>query len=335
MAATLIGGPVTQALEKSDDAHRDYSVTYLVKVLVTEGVYTALNCPDLPAPGSPWVFQDEVDVWAFRRQGASVVIHNEREGDPSKYYAVTLTFSTRPTWICSESEIEDPLREPQAVSGSFLRRTKEATYDRFYKPIKSSSHEMLRGPQVEFDKSKPTVIIEQNVADLQLALFSSMIDTVNSTPMWGLPPRCVKLDTCPWQKKYYGVCSVYFTRRLEFSVDFETFDRTLMDEGTKVLIGAWVRANADGTKPSDYGKWKSPESANYLDPTNFQRFKDLNDENCRVILDGGGQPAMTLNSFDPNSVTPPTPGEAGKIKVEKYFQSNFFLLGIPPVLEAP
>jgi len=112
--------------------------------------------------------------------------------------------------------------------------------------IKSSSHEQIRGRQVEFDNNKPSVTIRQNVAALGLSTFSQMVDTVNSVPMWGLGTRRIKLSNAPWERKYYGRCHVYYTRTFEFDIDYKTFDRDAVDEGTKVLHGHWGGVSGTG-----------------------------------------------------------------------------------------
>jgi hypothetical protein len=66
-----------------------------------------------------------------------------------------------------------------------------------------------------------------------------MIDTVNMFPLWGLPPRCIKLSNAPWEKKFWGLCEQYYTLTLEFELRSDTFDKDLNDIGTKVLNGHW------------------------------------------------------------------------------------------------
>jgi len=241
-------------------------------------------------------------LWAFCKPTLVVSVHQEREGDPTKLWKVENTYSTKPSKRCQDESIEDPLLEPQKVSGGFVKYTEEATEDRNGVAIKSSSHEMFRGAQVEFDANRPTVRIEQNTARLGLATFTEMIDTVNDRTLWGLAARKIKLSNITWSRNLYGQCNFYFTRNFEFDINFNTFDRKLIDEGTKVLNPDLVGADKDN-------------------PKHFIRYKDANDENTRVILDGNGN-ALT-DGANPVEIT-----------IEKYEESNFLLLGIPTNLEA-
>lgn len=327
MAATLRGGPVTWSLAiERETRYRDYIIAhYVVTDDVGDGPYTAANCAGLPTIGSVWNFDNDYDPWAFCTPALKANIVAEKEGDPTKHWRIEQLFSTRPLSTgtdCSQQNFDNPLTEPQRVGGSFAKYQEEAQKDRHGKLIKSSSYEMLRGPQNEWDAGRPTVWIEQNVTGLGLATFSEFQDHVNSGPMWGLGPRCVKLDNTTWERKTYGMCFVYYTRRFDFSVNFKTFDRKLLDEGTKVLNGRWPTSEELGAGTPDV--WMPDPGANYLDPSNFQRFKDRHGENARVILDGGGQPITTDQITDP-----PQTGGPGQIPVEKYEEANLFLLGVP------
>lgn len=295
MAAQLLG-PRAMGMGRDSEGHRFYKIKFLVKTERSDGPFVALNCPGLPLPGSVWNFGDDYDPWAWCRPDATVSIHDEKEGDPNRYWIVEMTFSTKlpesAKQRCQDTPIEDPLSEPPRVSGGFTRRTVEATKNRFGNPILTSSHELIRGPGVEFDESTGTVHIEMNVSTLNLALVASMIDTVNAYELWGLPRRCVKLGHATWSKEYYGTCFVYYKWAFDFDVDKKTFDRDLLDEGTKALHGHW---------DLETGEWSllpvwatiSPLVVTMPDrfnPNHFSRFKDRNGENCRVVLDGEGKP---------------------------------------------
>jgi hypothetical protein len=260
---------------------------------------------------------------------------------PTKIFNVTVPFSNKPQNRCQDFKVEDPLLEPQKISGGFNRFTEEATKDRYGYPILNSAHEQVRGPQVEFDNNRPVVKIEQNVANLQLDLLTVMIDTVNGYYLWGFPPRSIKLSGVSWERKFYGNCSVYYTRQLEFELAglqdagltgtgsdpepiqsvYKTWDRELLDEGTKVLKGHWKR-NGNWVLDKIDGAYPDPSN-----PTHFIRFKDRNGENTRVILNGAGLPAGVRVGSGSGSISDET--EIGSIYLEKYHESDFLLLGIP------
>jgi hypothetical protein len=321
-------------LTRDTEGHREYKVKFRVRTDTTEGPATALQCPGLPVPGSWWIVDDDVDLWAWCRANSGVkpAISDE----PGNWWELDFTFATKPPdhkqQRCQDTPIEDPLLEPQKVSGAFTKYTEEASYDRFGMPIINSAFEQVRGPQAEFDKNRPSVKIEQNVANLGLEVFAPMVDTLNMLPQWGLPVRCIKLSNVSWELKFYGSCYVYYTRTFDFDVRFDTFDRNVLDEGTKVLRGSWQK---DPTK-AHYGKYVvdadvAAQPTPYLNPTNFIRFKDWHGENTRVILDGQGRPVDTsFTGTGTGDTGGPTPGN---IFVQKYDESNFFILAIPTVLD--
>lgn len=359
MGTSLVNSPTsvrTFSGRRDEDGHRTYKVVSLVRdngVGGIAGPATVLSTPGLPLVGSVWNFGTDLDIWAFCTPRAEVSIHQEREGDaPPITWRVSQEFTTNPRKRCGDTPIEDPLLEPDRISGTFVKYTKEVTKDRQGRPIKSSSHEIISGPQVEFDFSNATVRIEQNVADLELDLITQLQNRVNDSTLWGLEKRKIKLSNTPWERKYIGECDVYYTRVLEFDVDFEGFDKEPLDEGTKVLNGHWADTIAERDQdqcrsldePDPGSLWtldcidgSQPDKDN---PQHFIQYKDRNGENATVILNGRGEPYTTsvlgtgtgtaLYIEDPFILT-----DEGFVarKVEFYKEADFVAqLGIPTSL---
>lgn len=314
----LRNGAINTSMTRDDDGHRTYTATLVVEGGTRlDGPETILGTSGLPTVGGSYVLGNDSDAWAFLTpyvKISPVVPH-----DPSVWH-LDYKWTTKPLKRCQTTTIDDPLAEPDKIGGAFTKFTKEVSRDRNGDLIKTSSHELVRGPQVEFDHNKPTVWVEQNESSLDMSVVAAMVDTVNDATLWGLPARCVKLSNFSWERKLFGVCTYYYTRRLEFEIDYNTFDRSALDEGTKVLAGDW----------SDAGVWVirniNGSPANADDPTHFIRYKDVNGENTRCILDGHGLPATTPIG------TAGTSGEPGTIDIEYYPESNFLLLGIPTSL---
>ena len=244
MATAIIPGQRDWSMTRDEKGHREYKIKFLVKGDTDDGPNAALNTPGLPTIGSSWSFDNDRDPWAFCRPEISItpLVTNE----PNRHFEVEFTFSTRPIDFCQDDFIDNPLLRPYKISGSFNKYTEEVAYDRNNRPIQTSGFELLRGPQVEFDKNRPSVKIEQNLADPQLALLARMMDTLNDRPLWGLPARTIKLSGAPWERKFWGACNIYYTRTLEFDIrdgsDLNnTFDRTVLDEGSMILNGHWSR----------------------------------------------------------------------------------------------
>ncbi|HYE70405.1 MAG TPA: hypothetical protein VD932_02655 [Aquabacterium sp.] len=300
MSGTYLG-PLDITGDIDAEGYRTYKVRHKVRLNSGETALTALLTPGLPLVGSTWslsamgLVSSEVDPWVWCHPEMSAKKLG-RETESGGIWIVEQTFSSKPLKRCASYQYDNPLLEPQKVSGDYRMSRIEATHDIYGRPITNSSHEQITGPPVEFDDGSPTIRIEQNVANLQLDLLTEMQNTVNAYPMWGLPARSIKLSKVSWERKLHGACQVYFTRKFEFdcaerkqvrvkgSPIASTFDRQIADKGTKVLHGKW------GTT----GLWEliningsPPDPSN---PSHFDRYKDKNGELATVQLDGHGKP---------------------------------------------
>lgn len=307
---TELRGRTDWQLSRDSEGHRTYKLTlYVESDDPLDGPAQVLgNTPFLPEYGDYWAFGNDIDAWAWCRWDAEVTQRVTNE--PAYWWDCVLTFSTKPseegeTKSCKEAQIDDPILQPPKINGGFVKNKEEATHDRFGKPILNSAHEHFRGPQVEFDNSRFMVKVEQNVTLLELELCNSMKDAVNDAPLWGLPARCIKLTNFTWDRKFFGTCSVYYTRIFEFESNMKpdpqdpeateptvsAWDKDLLDEGTKVLKGHWKNNQDDDDAPMwvlEHIDGADPDPGN---PAHFIRFKDRHGENARVILNGAGLPA--------------------------------------------
>jgi len=290
--------------EADQEGHRTYKLG--IKVVTTskhDGPYNVMHCPGLPLTGTSWNFGLDSDPWAFCYPTMSAKLLASDDHGGGYYWAVEKTFSTKPLSRCQDESIEDPLLEPQKVGGSFANYTKEATVDRNGLAIRTSSDELVRGPQVEFDDHRPIVWVEQNVATLGLETFSDMMNKVNDDLLWGMAARKVKLSTASWERKLYGVCNYYYTRRFEFQLNSETFDRNdVIDEGTRAK-GYWNPTTRVWVNAGDV----------------FNQYRDQNGSLCRVLLDGAG--SRLADGAAPVNIP--------RCPIEYYKERNFLLLGIP------
>lgn len=332
------------------DGYIEYKVTHLIRAAKTDGPYNVLHTAGLPLAGSTWNFGADVDPTAYCKV--------EKTATPTKvkganyFWEVEQTFSNKgDPKFCKDTEISNPLLQPQKVSGGFTKGKEEGRFDRFGERILTSSHEEIHGPENQWDDGRPNIKIEQNVAILNLALLVQMIDTVNDSIMWGLPPRTIKLDSITWERKFYGSCFVYYTRTFEFGVrykrikgvdfeqigtstalgevfteEYETYDRDIVDLGTKVIKGTWNRTTGVYVIGTVNGSPADP-----TDPRHFIRYQDINGNVTKVILDGEGAPAGKI--VGTGTGTGRYISGPGEIHVEKYGQSNMFLLGIPAIIE--
>jgi hypothetical protein len=295
MSAVVVGR-LNWSMDRDKEGHRTYKVKWLVQSSSTsDGPAYALVASGLPAIGSSWNLGNDYDAWArcWPTLSAKYLTQNER----GYWWEVEQTFSTKPLTRCQDTTIENPINEPDRISGGFSKYTREVEKDRNGDAIKTSSLERIRGDQVTFDDNRPTVTIEKNVLTLPLSDIAEAVDTVNSNSMWGLTSRKVKLTNVSWSRELYGTCTFYYKVSYEFEVDYDTFDRTVYDEGTRVLV----------------------KGGNKNDPADFELYKDINGENTRVFLDGNGNIL-------------PAGDDPVEIDIEYYDETNFTTLGIPTTL---
>lgn len=332
MATTLdTRGPIFMEAEADDESgHRTYRITFLVHSdSKFDGPALVMQTPGLPVPGSIWAFGNDLDVYAWCRPGMRVRrAPTVRSTGPVPDWHVERTFSTRPAAPmggtssgrpggsgpgkggnrqgCHDGRVEDPLLEPQGVSGSFLRRPDEWGYDVNGDPILTSSYEEFPADKLGFEVVNPTVSVEQNVPALELALCTSMLNTLNNTSLWGLPARTWRLSEFDWERKYHGQCYPYYVRKFKFEANYHvivnpftgdpellpSWDKTLPDQGNKVLRGKWDRTADRYVVDSD---------ADPLAPKDFSRYQDKDGNVTTVILNGAGRPydaADADRSFD-------------------------------------
>lgn len=283
MAVELLDGHVTWSMEQDEDSHREYVVVHKVRADRLDGPFAVSNCPGLPEEGSVWNFDNELDVLAWCKFDKKVT--PMVPGEANEYWLVESKFSTKPVDKCRDEPILDPLQEPDKISGGVVKYTEEGISDATGRPILNSAHEVIRGPQNEWDASRSTVRVVQNVADLELPVLDKYIDRLNEGQMWGLGIRQIKFSNYSWEQKFHGFCDVYYTRTLEFEIRREGFDRSILDEGTKVLNGHWDHTTGDWVNDAVGGF-----APNYLNPTHFMRAVDPQGNPIRAILDGAGNP---------------------------------------------
>lgn len=234
--------------ERDEQGYRTYTITFKLRSDTgRDGPANVLQTPGLPLPGAMWLFYDDVDVWVWCRPNARIKAAS-KEGHKVIVWEIEFTFSNKPLENnkCEDQQVDDPLLEPQRISGDFERFTEEAVKDRFGKPVKTSSHEQIRGPQNEWDASRAVIHVEQNVPVLQLGLLILFNDCVNDAPLWGFPARWIKLTVDPWEEVYYGQCYKYYKRAFSFQVKHGGWDRDIRDSGSKVLHGHWGADTGSG-----------------------------------------------------------------------------------------
>lgn len=314
------------------DGYRTYRITHRVPVDDTpgsaDGPSNAMTAPGLPIPGvALWIVDGDADLGAVCTWEASA--QPIYEGERCAFFDVEQVFTNRPDPKCIQrlgtgtgtgNWTDEPLLIPPRISGSFIKRTKYAEMDANGDPIVNSSFERITGPTVEIDESLPTVVIEINQLVLDLVELSLLIDSVNSTPMWGFAANTVRLTDIQWQQLYYTDCTCYFTIRFEFTINYSLWSINVLDEGTMALNGKF---NSEGVWELQSINGGPPNPAN---PGHFVRLKDAGDNIIWRLLDGNGVPIESNNAADATYLT-----------YELYPEIDFFnyLPGLPTSIECP
>lgn len=321
-------GARSWSLKRDVDGHRNYRITHRVHVdREIHGPLAALELtPGLPEPGSTWDEGDLEDEWAFFTQEADV--EQAGRGPDNQFFDVTQYATTKPTIDCSQDGRTDPLLFPDRVRIESINYVTEVTVDINGDPYANSAWELFRGPQAEYDAHRLRVVIEQNVADLEITLLQSLMHNLNDATMWGFDPRMIKFSGFDAEPKYHSNCEKYWLRRLTFDIASD-FDRCILDEGTKVLDGKWDKDPSSSTfgqyiprRANPFNPFTSDADPN--NPNDFIHYVDYNGNPTRVILNGRGVP------WDATGVSSGTADDnAGSICLQVYDQGNLFLLGVP------
>lgn len=299
------------------DLHRNYWVKFLVETDdPNDGPSVISDAPDLPSIGAAWTYGNENDSYALCQADyeCETVIKREK----NLWWVLKYTFTTRLIPLCAIVKITNPISQPDQISGSFVNYQELTHQDRDGGYILSSSLEPIF---VNKDKHRATVNISQVGLNLQLPIFTQMINTLNDAPLWGLSTRCIKLRNVPWKAMYWNVCTKYYQRTLQFDIKFDTFDESkIPDMGSRVI---------DPTKPgyvadrcTSTGTGTGVETLDRTNPENFMRpLDDRGNVLQRVPLDGNGE--MCLDPYVHQHFID---------TVQLYGESNFLLLGIPTSL---
>lgn len=229
--------------------NRKYSIVYRV---ITDdpldGPTTAANGTGLTS-ASTYSFGNESDSGATFDGISSAREHGEDKG--RKLWLVTAEFKTNfdgDREHCSSTQIINPLQMPPVISGSFAQFEKALRKDAAGQDITNSAGSPIT--DLVRDDSRPTLVIEINLASVNLAQLLDFRDTRNSTTFFGLPARFWKLQRSDWARAYYGTCSVYYPHRFEFHADENKWMESVPNVGFYEIDGAGdLQAIMEGTPP--------------------------------------------------------------------------------------
>lgn len=289
--ATKVLGPILREGERSmEDGHRDYNITFLVETTDhLDGPQAITLASGLPTVGSTWTFGNDFDAGAFCTPYVKVQPSGRQASDePVHYWNASYKFTSRPLKNCESQSYDNPILRPDKVSGSFVERSIKVRKDKDGNAILTTSKEEV---EVEESKSYPTVRIEQYDSVLGLSTFAEMVNGVNTNSLWGLAARTIKLANVAWERNQYGSCFNYYTRVLDFEINYNTWDRSdIANKGQKVIKGSWVKS---GTSPNEIHTWTPHSGASVTNAHDYIDAHDYKGNSIEVYLDSvtGGMAA--------------------------------------------
>lgn len=304
-----IVGPVSQSATRSEDGHRNYTITWHIQTTTPlDGPATILSNWVLPNVGDTYADPtgNDVDVWAFCTPELNIApVSDVGENEPFQDWLITQHWTTKPTWRCQTLPIENPLLEPFQLSGDFSSEQFVPQLDKDGKPLLHPNFQPMLAPQIEQKRSWPTISITFNSATLPLSTYVLLINKVNDATLWDLPARCVRFIDAKWERLMYGTCFYYFRTSYTFEFDLDTFDKPVPASGTVAL-----KRDSNGVY-----------IGNPLNPADFEVITDLVDEQLGAMLDDKGRlvdPALNNTQY------------IQRPKIAK--EGNLLLLGIPSTL---
>lgn len=313
MTTPRLVGPIAHRFRRDEEGHRYYEIDWhVVTTSQHQNIAHILGSWVLPAVGTPfqlgayWPESVGVDLWAFCTPELNIAPHRDVKEYAGVFnWVITQFWSTKQSWRCQTFPVENPLLEPVQITGDFVHEQRQASVDRFGKPLLHPNFQPITGPATEYTYSYPTISITFNSATLPLSTYVNLVNKLNDDDLWGLPPRRIRFTDARWERKVYGNCFYYYTTTYTFEFDINGFDREVPAEGTKIYGG----------------------SGSYDDPRSYVPAKSSTDENETVPLDYLGR-KLEFSGYDENGIATYLYGQhIGKPEVHE--QGNLLLLGIP------
>ena len=236
MAVSSVRGPYNVSLDIDDQGFRTYMASYKVETDdYDDGPETVGQSSLIPQIGDAWTFGNDNDTWVWCTPYLKLEPLG-RKDEKTKHWKAEVKFTNKPNNRNPGQSNGNPLLEPQKIKGTFTNGTTKTWTDRTGAFVQTTSFEPI---QTEIDQALASVVITQNVSSLGLSTFSPMVNTVNSTTLWGMPARTIKLSNAPWERKYYISGSKYYQRTFEFEVNPNTFDRAdIPNKGKNMINGS-------------------------------------------------------------------------------------------------
>ena len=281
---------------------------YVYSDTLTESPANVFNAPGIPIFGTQFNWFGDIDAWAFmdgattsEPTGAVFEFGGTTYPDAAQF-TVNVTHSNRPATRCRDNQFQDPLLEPPAFSGTFIKRKRLETADFLNQPYRATTGEWFPEGLREQTHNNPTVTVEFNQLNLNLNLPTQYVAKrgTNIATWWGLDPKKIMLTNFGWRSLLFGTCSYYFRLRYDFEIEWDTtWDLPIPNMGFHEL-----KSGGDPMNPGDYVR----------------------------ILDERGHPISVPALLDANSVQIGPTAAPHIITFQPHTPFDFNILGIPPAL---
>jgi len=227
MTAPISAKKLSSVLSIDAKNHRTYTSKHQVIGDYRTGPLSINDWVGVPY-GSFYSWYDDFDLWAFCNSvkiGDPVRIANaDGRAEELAKWIVTTVHSTVPSGGSNDPQNnisrDNPIDDPPVISGSFSPFFKPVHRDKDGAQIMNTAKHPYT-PPVEDEFDHLTLNISYNTANINLANWAAFRSTVNSTGIWGLEARQVKLKRWGWKIQYAGDQFAFIKHDFEFLISLE------------------------------------------------------------------------------------------------------------------
>lgn len=258
MAIVGAARPIGTACTGVDNrCRRHYRSTFEVETNdKTDGPPLILTTIGLPHIGDSYVWYNSFDDFSYVDSYGEITYR-----DPSKtqrlwrvpvvYKAPTSEASgaSRPLNSFGHliNDFADPRNEPWEVWGSFQQFQKPVTSDKDWARLANVNDEPYV-PAIEKEDCHDTLCLKKNTAFISLGTRSDLVNKVNSSTMWGLAARQIKLAQWHWRLLYFGQNIPYIENVLEFKVSYQKDDTSAVVGWKDIVLHQGFREVVDSAQ---------------------------------------------------------------------------------------
>ena len=235
--------------------HRTYTSVYQVIADTTDGPVAVANAIGIPSYGSSFSYGNETDFWAFCKSVS--VDHAGRIKDPQtsverQKWLLTVTHTSVPSDTDPGKSRDNPLLDTPVVGGSFQQYIKNAYRDKDGDPIVNTAKDPYIPPPT-IEDSYDTLTISFNTAFLNLSFRAGFRNTVNSSAIWNLGVRRVKMMQWNYRVLYAGSGMKYIRNDFEFLISYREHPTADVVTGNTNEVGWFTTLPNSGYRYYDTG----------------------------------------------------------------------------------